>query len=558
MVWTLITFGIAVVRPVEVRVRAAAARRRPAPRRHPGQHGRGRSRRAHEAARLLEEYKTTLAEVRERGRGDPRALAHGGRAWPRPRSSRRREQQADRVAHQGARADRPGHARGGARPEGPDGGAHRAGHREGHDARGSRRRTRSASSRRPWTNSRSMSSGWGPRVERGSRSQGLRTGALRRGASCGRCGCIAMEMLELPHDVTALALNLEEENVGVVLLGEDTLIKEGDLVKRTGRVLQVPVGEALVGRVVDPLGRPLDDKGPIETDAFRPVEFKAPGVVERQPVKEPLQTGIKAIDAMIPIGRGQREAHHRRPPDRQDGDHRRHDHQPEGPERDLRLRGHRPEGIDGHAGRAEARGVRRDGLHHHRRRHGLRVRPAEVPGALRGRCHGRVLPVQRQPRRVLLRRPVQTGRRLPPDVPAAAPAARPRSLPGRRLLPALAAAGARRQAQRRARRRISDRHPGHRDPGRRRVGVHPDQRHLHHRRADLPAERPLLLGRAAGRQHRHLGVAGRRQRADQGDEAGGGPPAHRPGAVPRVGGVRPVRFRAGRGDTEDAVARPRA
>ena len=119
--------------------------------------------------------------------------------------------------------------------------------------------------------------------------------------------CMAMEMLELPHGVTGLALNLEEENVGAVLLGEDTLIKEGDLVKRTGRVLQVPVGEALVGRVVDPLGQPLDDKGPIETTAFRPVEFKAPGVVERQPVKEPLQTGIKAIDSMIPIGRGQRE-----------------------------------------------------------------------------------------------------------------------------------------------------------------------------------------------------------------------------------------------------------
>ncbi len=119
--------------------------------------------------------------------------------------------------------------------------------------------------------------------------------------------CVAMEMLELPHEVTGLALNLEEDNVGAVLLGEDTLIKEGDLVKRTGRVLQVPVGEAMVGRVVDPLGRPLDDKGPIETDQFRPVEFKAPGVVERQGVTEPLQTGIKAIDSIIPIGRGQRE-----------------------------------------------------------------------------------------------------------------------------------------------------------------------------------------------------------------------------------------------------------
>jgi F-type H+-transporting ATPase subunit alpha len=114
-------------------------------------------------------------------------------------------------------------------------------------------------------------------------------------------------MLELPHGVTGLALNLEEDNVGVVLLGDDTLIKEGDQVRRTGRVIEVPVGEALLGRVVDPLGNPLDDRGPIETEHYRPVEFKAPGVVQRQPVKEPLQTGIKSIDGMIPIGRGQRE-----------------------------------------------------------------------------------------------------------------------------------------------------------------------------------------------------------------------------------------------------------
>jgi len=119
--------------------------------------------------------------------------------------------------------------------------------------------------------------------------------------------CVALEMLELPHGVTGLALNLEEDNVGVVLLGDDVLIKEGDPVKRTGNVIQVPVGEALLGRVVDPLGNPLDDRGPIATDQFRPVEFKAPGVVQRQPVSQPLQTGIKAIDALIPIGRGQRE-----------------------------------------------------------------------------------------------------------------------------------------------------------------------------------------------------------------------------------------------------------
>ena len=119
--------------------------------------------------------------------------------------------------------------------------------------------------------------------------------------------CVALEMLELPHGVTGLALNLEEDNVGVVLLGDDLLIKEGDPVKRTGKVIQVPVGEALLGRVVDPLGNPLDDRGPLQTEHFRPIEFKAPGVVQRQPVKEPLQTGLKAIDAHIPIGRGQRE-----------------------------------------------------------------------------------------------------------------------------------------------------------------------------------------------------------------------------------------------------------
>jgi F-type H+-transporting ATPase subunit alpha len=119
--------------------------------------------------------------------------------------------------------------------------------------------------------------------------------------------CMAFEMLDLPHDVTGLALNLESDNVGAVLFGPWGHIKEGDTVKRTGRLLEVPVGEAMLGRIVDPLGRPLDGKGELHLDETRPAEFKAPGVVQRQPVKEPLQTGLKAIDAMIPIGRGQRE-----------------------------------------------------------------------------------------------------------------------------------------------------------------------------------------------------------------------------------------------------------
>src|SRR5215213_5329892 len=119
--------------------------------------------------------------------------------------------------------------------------------------------------------------------------------------------CMSLEMLELPNDVTGLALNLESDNVGAVLFGEWDKIEEGDQVKRTGRLLEVPVGEALLGRIVDPLGNPLDGKGDVDTDQTRPAEFKAPGVVQRQPVVEPMQTGIKAIDSMIPIGRGQRE-----------------------------------------------------------------------------------------------------------------------------------------------------------------------------------------------------------------------------------------------------------
>ena len=118
---------------------------------------------------------------------------------------------------------------------------------------------------------------------------------------------VAMEMLELEHGVVGLAFNLEEDDVGAALFGEWEHIKEGEPVRRSGRVASVPVGEALLGRVVDPLGNPLDGRGPIEAEERRPLEFKAPGVIARQPVKEPLQTGIKSIDSMTNIGRGQRE-----------------------------------------------------------------------------------------------------------------------------------------------------------------------------------------------------------------------------------------------------------
>ncbi|MCU0241368.1 MAG: F0F1 ATP synthase subunit alpha [Vicinamibacteria bacterium] len=119
--------------------------------------------------------------------------------------------------------------------------------------------------------------------------------------------CMAGELLELPHGVMAIALNLEEDSVGAVLMGESAAIREGDEARRTRRIMSVPVGDALIGRVVDALGQPLDGRGPLKTDAFGPIEAIAPGVVDRQPVREPLETGIKAIDSMTNIGRGQRE-----------------------------------------------------------------------------------------------------------------------------------------------------------------------------------------------------------------------------------------------------------
>ena len=118
---------------------------------------------------------------------------------------------------------------------------------------------------------------------------------------------MSSELVELPNGVFGMALNLEDDNVGLVLFGENSKVKEGDLAKRTERVVEVPVGKSMLGRVVNPLGQPLDGKGSIDSKDFLPIERKALGVMQRQPVKQPLQTGIKAIDSMIPIGRGQRE-----------------------------------------------------------------------------------------------------------------------------------------------------------------------------------------------------------------------------------------------------------
>ena len=267
----------------------------------------------------------------------------------------------------------------------------------------------------------------------------------------------AGEMVEFPGGIRGMALNLEADNVGIVIFGDDRGIKEGDTVKRTGAIVEVPVGKGLLGRVVDALGNPIDGKGPIKADARMRVDVKAPGILPRKSVHEPMATGLKAIDALIPIGRGQREliigdrqtgktaiildTFLNQKPLNQGATRR--------PEALLRLRGRRPEALDGCPVRQGAGGARRARVLDHRRRHRLRPGADAVPGAVRRLHHGRVLPRQRHARRDRLRRPFQAGRRLPPDVAAAAPPARPRGLSGRRLLPALAPARACRQAQRR-------------------------------------------------------------------------------------------------------------
>ena len=318
--------------------------------------------------------------------------------------------------------------------------------------------------------------------------------------------------------------------------------------RRTGEVMSVPVGDAPARPRRRPARQPARRRSArSRRRERRPLEFKAPGVIERQPVKEPLQTGVKAIDSMTPIGRGQRELII--------GD---------------RSTGKTAVAIDtiinqrgsdviciyvaiGQKGSTVAQVVRapagrgRDGVHDRRLRRRARGRADQVDGAVRRLRDGRVLPLLRASTRSCIYddlskhadayRQLSLLLRRPPGREA---------FPGRRLLPPLAAARACVQALRRPRRRLADRAADHRDAGRRHRRLHPDERHLDHRRPDLPRVRPLLLGRPAGDQRRHLGLARRRQRADEGDEEGGRPPAPRPRPVPRARGVRPVRLRARR------------
>ena len=260
------------------------------------------------------------------------------------------------------------------------------------------------------------------------------------------------EMLEFPGGSFGLALNLERDSVGAVVLGEYKHIVEGDTVKTTGRILEVPVGEGLLGRVVDSLGKPIDGKGPIKATGKAPIERVAPGVVFRKSVSQPVQTGYKAVDSMVPIGRGQRELIIG---DRQTGktalaidtiiNQKNQRHQ-------MHLCRRRSEAKLDRERRTQARRARRAEAHDHRGRLRLDAGLDAVSRAVRRVRDGRVLHGSGRRRADHLRRSDQAGLGVPPDLAAAAPSAGPRSVSGRRVLSALAFARAFRARQRGIRR----------------------------------------------------------------------------------------------------------
>src|SRR5213595_1113005 len=338
----------------------------------------------------------------------------------------------------------------------------------------------------------------------------------------GLTSAMAGEMLEFTstetgEKVTGQALNLEEDNIGAVIFGDYLVLREGDEVRRTGRVLEVPVGPALVGRVVDALGRPVDGLGPLHGTKTRKVDIVAPGIIKRQPVKEPLQTGIKAIDSMIPIGRGQRELII--------GD---------------RAIGKTAIAIDtiinqkgagvicvyvaiGQKGSTVAAVVEKlkefDAMEYTI----VVLASASEPAPMQyiapfSGCAMAEYFMYDEKKATLC---------VYDDLSKQAAAYRQLSLvlrrpPGRGL---------------------AHRSPHYRDPGGRHLRLYPHERHLDHGRPDLPRDRHVLLERAARDQSGYFGVARRRQRADQGHEAGSGAPA-RSRAVPRARGVRPVWLRS--------------
>ena len=337
---------------------------------------------------------------------------------------------------------------------------------------------------------------------------------------------MAGELLDFGNDVYGLVLNLEQESVGAVLLGGDTEIKEGDTVKRTGRIMQVPVGEAMIGRVVDALGRPIDGKGPIDTTEFRPVESPAPGIADRKSVHEPLQTGLKAIDALVPIGRGQRELIIG---DRGTGK------TAIAVDTILNQKGQNCICVYVAIGQKASTVARV-------------VKTLEDGGAMAYTIVVAATAADSAPLQYLAPYAgvamaeyfmYKGGHALCvyDDLSKHAAAYRAMSLllrrpPGREAYPGDVFYLHSRKTLRCARRRLHHGTADHRDPRGRPLGVHPDERYLDHRRSDHAGYRRILLGHPPGDQRRPLGLPCRRFGPDQGDEAGRRHDASRSRAVP--------------------------
>ena len=369
---------------------------------------------------------------------------------------------------------------------------------------------------------------------------------------------MAGEMLEFPGGLFGIALNLEEDSVGAVLLGGSKDVKEGDTVKRTGRIISVPVGDEMLGRVVNALGQPIDGKGPILPKQSLPIERIAPGVVDRQPVKEPIQTGLKAIDGMVPIGRGQRELIIG---DRQTGK------TAVAVDAIINQRGNGVICIYNAVGQKQSTVAQV-------------VRTLEENDALSYTIV--VAASASDPAPMLYISPYSacaigeyfrdSGRHalvVYDDLSKHAQAYREISLllrrpPGREAYPGDVFYLHSRLLERAAKLNASlgggslTALPIIETQAGRPVGLHSDQRHLDHRRADLPGERPLPPGRPPRDQRGQLGVARRRLGADSGDAPGGRLAAPRPGPVPRAGGVRAVRQRPGQVHAGAAQSRPPA
>ena len=357
---------------------------------------------------------------------------------------------------------------------------------------------------------------------------------------------MASELLEFPGGLIGVALNLDEDSIGAVIMGDASHIEEGDEVRPTGRVLSIPVGDGLLGRVVDPLGNPIDGKGPIQYTETRLLETQAPSVVERQPVSEPLQTGIKAIDAMTPIGRGQRQLIIG---DRQTGK------TAICVDTIINQKGLGVKCIYVAIGQKASTvaevvaGLEEAGAMEYTV---VVAAPASAAAALQmyapysGSAIGQYWMYKGEHALVIF-----------DDLSKQAVAYREISLllrrpPGREAYPGDVFYLHSRLLERCA--KLSDELGGgsltgladHRDEGRRRLGLHPDQRDLDHRRADLPRDRPVLLRHPPGHQRRYLGVPCRWRCPDQGDEEGRRSAAAQPRPVPRARGVCRVRFRARR------------